>query len=191
VNDANDLAVVSIDLRRFDTRLSNKFGGVHIRKEAFVDLEVYCHDPNDQPIPKIHFAEPPSAVEPGETDASSGDDFDRTEEDFPEMGVEYGGIYLKAENEMRRLRNRVDLTTEDFKTIQDLLEEMDDPLVSITSMTILSMYCTGFQIIPFIPLHMVKETPQLFRILHAYHRARASKSEAWGWWEKRSLVLTV
>jgi hypothetical protein len=136
VNDANDLAVVSIDLQRFDKRLSNKLGGVRIRKEAFVDLEVYCHDPNDQPIPKIHFAEPPSAVEPAETGASSGDDFDRTEEDFPEMGVEYGGIYLKAENELRRLRNHVDLTSEDLKTIQDLLEEMDDPLVSITSMTI-------------------------------------------------------
>ena len=137
LNDANDLAVVSIDLQRFDKRLSNRLGGARIRKEAFVDLEVYCHDPNDQPIPKIHFAEPPSAIAPAEIGESSGDQFESVEEDFPEMGEEYGGIYLKAENEMRRLRNSEDpLTTEDFKSIQELFEEMNDPLVRITRMNI-------------------------------------------------------
>ena len=128
VNDANDLAVVSIDLQRFDRRLSGRLGGARIRKEAFVDLEVYCHDPNDQPIPKIHFAEPPSAIAPAEIDESSGDQFESVEEDFPEMGEQYGGIYLKAENEMRTLRQSDPLTTKDFKSIQELFEEMNDPL---------------------------------------------------------------
>ena len=129
VNDANDLAVVSVDLQRFDKRLSNRLGGVRIRKEAFVDLEVYCHDPNDQPIPKIHFAESPNAIAPTEVGESSGAQFKSVDEDFPEMGEEYGGIYLKAENEMCRLRNSVTLTTEDFKLIQELLEKMNDSLV--------------------------------------------------------------
>ena len=130
MNDANDLSVVSIDLGRFDKRLSNKLGGLRIRKEAFVNLEVYCHNPNDQPIPKIHFTEPPSATGLKETDELSGAQFLSVEEDFPEMGDEYGGIYLEVENEMRRLRNSASLTTEDFNTIQKLLEKINDPLVS-------------------------------------------------------------
>lgn len=136
VNDANDLSVVSIDLQRFNKRLSDRLGGVRVRKEAFVDLEVYCHDPNDKPIPKIYLTEPPSATLPTETDKSSGDQFHGVKADFPKMGDEYCGIYLEAEKEMRRLQslshNNVSFTSEDFKLIRQLLGKMDDPLVSIT-----------------------------------------------------------
>lgn len=132
VNDANDLSVVSIDLQRFDKRLSNKLGGIRVRKEAFVDLEVYCHDPYDQPIPKIYFAQHPNAIPPTEKDleSSSVDQFYSVEEDFPEIGNQYSGIYLEAEAEMRRLRYSAPLTPEDFKLIRELLGKMNDPLVS-------------------------------------------------------------
>ena len=143
VNYANDLSVVSIDLRRFDKRLFNRLGGLRIRKEAFVNLEVYCHNPNDQPIPKIHFTEPPSATELKKTDELSGAQFYSVEEEFPEMGDEYGGIYLEAENEMCRLRNSVSLTTEDFNTIQKLLEKMNDPLVSTLMIISCIVYIPG------------------------------------------------
>lgn len=131
VNDANDLSVVSIDLQRFDKRLSNRLGGIRVRKEAFVNFEVYCHDPHDQPIPKIYFAEHPSATAPRETDVeSSADQFYSVEEDFPEMGDQYSGIHLEAENEMHRLHDSVSLSKEDFKLIRELLEKMNNPLVS-------------------------------------------------------------
>ena len=131
VNDANDLSVVSIDLQRFDKRLSNRLGGIRVRKEAFVDFEVYCHDPYDQPIPKIYFPEHPSATALTETDMeSSADQFCSVEEDFPGIEEQYSGIYLEAENEMLRLHNRVSLSKEDFKLIRELLEKMNDPLVS-------------------------------------------------------------
>ena len=127
---------MSIDLQRFNTRLSDKLGGIRVRKEAFVDFEVYCHDPNDQPIPKIHFAEPPSATAPTDAAELSRDQFRRTDEDFPVMGDEYAGIYLKAEEEMRRLRESVPLRSEDFNLMRDLLEKMNDPLVSVKRISI-------------------------------------------------------
>ena len=125
---------MSIDLQRFNTRLSNKFGGVRVRKEAFVDLEVYCLDPNGEPISKIHFADPPNAVAPAEEPKeSAADQFHRFTEDFPALGDEYAGIYLKANNELERLKNLQNtgsLTSTEFKILRSLLEKMDDSLVS-------------------------------------------------------------
>lgn len=103
-----------------------------MRKEAFVDLEVYCHDPNDQPISKIHFAEPPNTVVPTENEKFLVDQFQSEDKDFPDMGEEYGGIYLEAEKEIQKLRDSVSLTTDDFNFVRKLLEKMEDPLVSIT-----------------------------------------------------------
>ena len=135
VNDANDLSVVSIDLGRFDKRLSNRLGGVRIRKEAFLDLEVYCLDPYGEPISKIHFAEFPTAVAPtAKNQLSTGERFQHVDEDFPQLGDKYGGVYLEADKELHRLydlHNSNLLTSKDFQTFSTLLGRMNDSLVSI------------------------------------------------------------
>ncbi|XP_028415349.1 uncharacterized protein LOC114538372 [Dendronephthya gigantea] len=132
INDANDLSVVSVDLNRFDTRLSRKFGGIRVRKEAFVELEVYCLDPYGFPISKIHFTEPPTSLaQRDESEITLEVTFQSVEEDFPNLGDEYSGIYLEAQEEMTRLHNLHDtssLTTGAFTIFSDLLERMDDPL---------------------------------------------------------------
>lgn len=177
INDANDLSVVSVDLNRFDPRLSTRLGGIRVRKEAFVEIEGYCLDPNGHPISKIHLAEPPiSLARREEFDVTSEETFHSVEEDFPNLGDDYSGIYLKAQKEMTRLHSLHDtssLTIDAFTMFSDLLEKMDDPLVSkmilSTNFVLLSCY--------YLKLFRVLELPsQILQRVFALYQCRVCSS---------------